>query len=351
MLFRRVRIPLAVLSVAVVATAAVGCGGTGSSGSGSGETLTVYSADGLGTWYKSRFDEFTESTGINVNLVEAGSGEVVSRVEKEQSNPQADLLVTLPPFIQKAQQSGLLQASDVDTAGIPEDQLGPNGEYVPVVNNALSFIANPGAEPQPATWDDLLKPEFKGKLQYSTPGQAGDGTAVLVLLQHLMGKQEALNYLSRLQTNNVGPSSSTGKLQPKVSNGELLVANGDVQMNLGSIRDDGSTFNIFIPAGPDGTRTTVSLPYVAGVTKGAPHAAGAKKLLTFLISADAQKTVGPEALGIPVRTELARAAEESAEPNTPAGVLRGVTVWVPDWNSVLAELDADLAAYQKVTGS
>ena len=65
---------------------------------------------------------------------------------------------------------------------------------------------------------------------------------MLILLQHLRGRQGALDYLTKLQANNVGPSSSTGKLQPKVSNGELLVANGDVQMNLGSIKDDGSKF-------------------------------------------------------------------------------------------------------------
>ena len=92
--------------------------------------MTVYSADGLATWYKPQFDDFTKNTGINVNLVEAGSGEVVSRVEKEQSNPQADLLVTLPPFIQKADQTGLLQPSGVDTSGIAAAQVGPGGNYV-----------------------------------------------------------------------------------------------------------------------------------------------------------------------------------------------------------------------------
>jgi 2-aminoethylphosphonate transport system substrate-binding protein len=334
---------LAALSAAALAVTLSACGGTGSSGSGSAGSVTVYSADGLATWYKTQFDAFTKNTGINVNLVEAGSGEVVSRVEKEQSNPQADLLVTLPPFIQKADKSGLLQPSGVDTSGIAAAQVGPGGNYLPVVNNALSFIANPGANPQPATWNDLLAPEYRGKLQYSTPGQAGDGTAVLVLLQHLMGKPGALDYLGRLQANNVGPSSSTGKLQPKVSNGELLVANGDVQMNLGSIKDDGSKFNLFIPAAADGKKTTVSLPYVGGVTKGAPHADGAKKLLAYLVSQDVQKTVAPDALGIPVLESLAV--------STPAGVLSGVDVWVPDWNAVLTDLDADVAAYQKVTGS
>jgi 2-aminoethylphosphonate transport system substrate-binding protein len=347
----KLRKTIATISVAVAAVALTACGGTGSSGSGGGETLTVYSADGLKNWYDARFAEFTKDTGINVNVVEAGSAEVVSRVEKEQSNPQADLLVTLPPFIQKANASGLLQPSGADTKGIAADQVGPGGNYLPIVDNALSFIVNQSATPQPATWDDLLKPEYKGKLQYSTPGQAGDGTAVLVLLQHLMGKPGALDYLTKLQANNVGPSSSTGKLQPKVSNGELLVANGDVQMNLDSIKNDGSKFAIFIPSGADGKKTTISVPYVAGVAKGAPHADGAKKLLAFLVSEDAQKTVAPDALGIPVLESLVASSEESAGPNTPAGVLKGVDVWVPDWNTVLAGLDADLAAYQKATGS
>ena len=346
----QLRNALRVAGIIVIATATAmtaACGGTGSSGSG-GETVTVYSADGLANWYKSQFDRFTKDTGIAVNVVEAGSGEVVSRLEKEQSNPQADLLVTLPPFIQKADKSGLLVASGVDTTGIAADQVSAN--YVPIVNNALSFIANPGANPQPKTWDDLLAPLYKGKVQYSTPGQAGDGTAVLVLLQHLRGKQGALDYLTKLQANNVGPSSSTGKLQPKVNNGELLVANGDVQMNLDSLKSDGSKFDIFIPAEPDGKRTTISVPYVAGVAKGAPHEESAKKLLTFLLSDDVQKTVEPDALGIPVRDQIRTAAAESPAPNTPAAVLDGVEVWVPDWNTVVSELDADVAAYQKATG-
>ena len=44
-------------------------------------------------------------------------------------------------------------------------------------------------------------------------------------------------------------------------------------------------------------------------------------------------------------------ASEEAGPNTPGAVLKGVEMYVPDWNTVLAELDADIAAYQKATGS
>ncbi len=222
---------VAVAAAAAALTLTAACGGTGTVVSGA-TTLTVYSADGLGSWYKSQFAAYQKQTGVAVNVVEAGSGEVVSRVQKEQSNPQADLLVTLPPFIQRADADKLLQSSGVQDAAIAQGNNAADGNYVAIVDNTLSFIANPSAQPAPRTWDDLLASQYKGKIQYSTPGQAGDGTAVLLLLQHLMGNQQALDYLAKLQTNNVGPSSSTGKLQPKVSNGELLVANGDVQMNL-----------------------------------------------------------------------------------------------------------------------
>ena len=70
-----------------------------------------------------------------------------------------------------------------------------------------------------------------------------------------------------------------------------------------------------------------------------------------LVSEDVQKTVALDALGIPVLDKLVNDAEGSAAPNTPAGVLKGAEVWVPDWNAVLAELDTDIAAYQKATGS
>src|ERR1700760_3329521 len=84
------------------------------------DVVTIYSADGLhdGTpnWYQTEFDAFTKATGIKVQYVEGGSGGVVERVAKEASNPQADVLVTLPPFIQKAAHDGLLAASMPDGA-------------------------------------------------------------------------------------------------------------------------------------------------------------------------------------------------------------------------------------------
>lgn len=350
------RLATALLMIGALATVIAGCGAR--SGSGDGATVTVYSSGGLGAWYRTQFDAFTRDTGIKVTLFEAGSGEVVSRLNSGavwdrldgQSVPPADLVVTLPPFIQKAEKAGLLQPSDADTTGIPAELIGPGGDYVPIVKTALCFIAHPSVNPKPVNWQDLLAPRFKGKLQYSTPGEAGDGTALLLLLQHLMGKQGALDYLAKLAPNNVGPASSTAGLQPKVSSGELLIANGDIQMNLAAVNNDGAKLDVFFPAMPDSSRTTVSMPFFAGITATAPRPEDAKRLLAHLLGDEAQKDVYTRAFGIPVRDSIALATGGQAGPMTPIGALDGVTLWTPDWNAVLTELEGDIAAYRKAVG-
>jgi 2-aminoethylphosphonate transport system substrate-binding protein len=340
---------LTVTLAACGGTSATGSGGsTGSTGgaAGSGQ-VTVYSADGLGDWYKTQFAAFTRQTGIKVDYVEAGSSEVVSRVEKERSNPQDDVLVTLPPFIQQADKDGVLAPLGVDTSAIASADKASDGHWAALVNNYSCFIYNNKQHP-PRTWDDLLSADYKGKLQYSTPGQAGDGTAVLVLLEHEMGKPGALAYLKRLQANNVGPSSSTGGLQPKVSSGSLLAANGDMQMNLQSIQADKSNFTVIFPS--DGTKKpeTLAIPYDISLTANAPHAANGTKLIDFLLSEQVQRTVSSGAFGFPVRTDV---HPTDANYHQLQQALRGVTVYHPDWDTVLGSLDADVAAYDSATGS
>src|SRR5271170_3030290 len=234
------------------------------------DVVTIYAADGLhdgkGSWFETQFDAFTKATGIKVQYVEGGSGGVVERVAKEKSNPQADVLVTLPPFIQRAAAAGLLQpyvpaGADHVAAGEKD----PKGYYLALVDNFMCFIYNAQALNQaPANFADLLDPKFKNKIQYSTPGQAGDGTAVMVLINHVYGTKDAgFDYLKKLQDNNRGPSASTGKLTALVNKGELWVANGDLQMNLAQMADN-PNIRVFWPSGPSGKPTTFALPYYVG---------------------------------------------------------------------------------------
>ncbi len=314
------------------------------------DVVTIYSADGLhdgkGSWLETQFDAFTKATGVKVQYVEGGSGGVVERVAKEKSNPQADVLVTLPPFIQRAEAEGLLQKFK-PTAAAEID--GGDDSYQPLVFNFQNFIYDSAAlkEP-PKTFDDLLDPKFKGKIQYSTPGQAGDGTAVMLQVIHAFGSRDAaFDFLKKLQDNNVGPSSSTGKLTALVNKGELFVANGDLQMNLSQMADN-PNIKVFWPAGPNGERSAMPLPYYVALVAGAPEAENGKKLIEFLLSTEAQGTVSSVALGAPVRKDVAPTDANFAKVHD---MMQGVTIWAPDWPQVLKDLPGDVQRWRQATGS
>ncbi|HJU25015.1 MAG TPA: 2-aminoethylphosphonate ABC transporter substrate-binding protein [Casimicrobiaceae bacterium] len=318
------------------------------------QVVTIYAADGLHdgnpSWFGDQFDAFTKATGIKVQYIEAGSSGVADRVAKEKSNTQADVLVTLPPFMQRAAADGLLQPYTPKEADkIAARDKDPKGLYVVLMNNYPNFIYNKAAlKEAPKTYEDLLDPKFAKKIQYSTPGQAGDGTALMLQAFHAFGsKQAGLDYLRKLQVNNLGPSASTGKLTALVNKGEIYVANGDLQMNLAQMRSNPNV-QVFFPAGPNGKKSVFALPYYIGLVANAPHAENGKKLIDFLLSKPAQEEVSSVAQGFPVRTDVHPTDDNFKKLNA---MLEGVEIWQPDWAQVLSDLQSDVAAYNKAISS
>ncbi|MGP3772369.1 2-aminoethylphosphonate ABC transporter substrate-binding protein [Streptomyces sp. SDT5-1] len=339
-------------SLALAATL-TGCGG--GTAAADEKTVTVYSADGLkgengDGWYDKVFKDFTKKTGIKVEYVEGGSGEMVQRAVREKVNTQADVLVTLPPFIQQADEKGLLakyapKGSDrVDGA-----DKAANGTWTAVVNNYFGFIHNKKElKTPPTTWEQLLDAQYKNKLQYSTPGVAGDGTALLVKAIHdFGGKEQAMAYLKKLQANNVGPSASTGKLAPKVDKGELLVANGDVQMNYAQAKDM-PNLGIWFPKKGSGKPTSFALPYAGGLVKNAPHTANGKKLLDFMLAEKQQREVSSVGGGFSPRTDV---KATDADAVALAKVMDGVEIFEPDWDDVAENLQTYVDDWKTATGS
>ncbi|MFJ8631694.1 2-aminoethylphosphonate ABC transporter substrate-binding protein [Streptomyces sp. NPDC093568] len=329
------------------------CGGD--SAASDEKVVTVYSADGLkgekgDGWYDKVFKDFERETGIKVEYVEGGSGEMVQRAAREKNNPQADVLVTLPPFIQQADGKGLLQkyapkgSDQVNGADKSAD-----ATWTSVVNNYFGFIYNKKELKQPpTTWEQLLEGTYKNKLQYSTPGVAGDGTAVLIKAMHdFGGEKAALEYLGKLQSNNVGPSASTGKLAPKVDKGELLVANGDVQMNFAQSKSM-PNLGIWFPAKDGGRPTTFALPYAAGLVTDAPHTENGRKLLDFMLSQGAQQQVSEIGGGFSARQDV-KATDANAI--ALAKIIEGVEVFEPDWDDIDKNLTSYVDAWKSATGS
>ncbi|MEU6985509.1 2-aminoethylphosphonate ABC transporter substrate-binding protein [Streptomyces sp. NPDC046324] len=346
--------PIAALTGCLALAAGLtACGG--SSTASDEKVVTVYSADGLkgekgDGWYDKVFADFEKETGIKVKYVEGGSGEMVQRAVREKNNTQADVIVTLPPFIQQADSKGLLQAyTPKGSEQVSGADKADDGKWTSVVNNYFGFVYNKQQlKEAPRTWEELLDATYENKLQYSTPGVAGDGTAVVIKAMNDFGGQEpAMEYLKKLQANNVGPSSSTSKLAPKVDKGEILVANGDVQMNFAQSKSM-PNLGIWFPAKDGAEPTTFALPYAAGLVAKAPHTENGKKLLDFMLGEQAQREVSSIGGGFPARKDIKATDANAIEL---AKLIEGVEIFEPDWADIDKNLTTYVDAWKTATGS
>ncbi len=307
--------------------------------------VVLYTADGLENLYKDVLPAFEKKEGVKVNIVTAGSGEVVNRATVEKDSPKADVIVTLPPFIQQADQSGLLQPyQSVNYKNVPTIAKAGNGAWATFVNNYFSFAINPDAvKRQPKTFDDLLDPDYGGKVAYSNPATAGDGMAVIILTTSLMGEDKAFDYLKKLEQSAKFHTKGTGYLDVLLSRNEIAFANGDLQMDLDDAANGGLTIKpIFLAAKAGGQPTTFQLPYAIGLIKSGPNADEGKKLIDYLMSADVQSKV-PDIFGIPGRTDIPLAGKNG---DAVKQAISGVKLIPVDWNEVMAKKAAWTARWK-----
>ncbi|MGF6603736.1 2-aminoethylphosphonate transport system substrate-binding protein [Paraburkholderia sp. GAS448] len=299
------------------------------------DAVVLYTADGLENLYKDVLPAFEKKEGVKVNIVTAGSGEVVNRATIEKDAPKADVIVTLPPFIQQAGQSGLLQPyQSVNYKNVPAIAKANDGEWATFVNNYFSFAINPEVvKNEPKTFADLLHPDYSGKVAYSNPATAGDGMAVIILTTSLMGEDKAFDYLKKLEQSAKFHTKGTGYLDVLLSRNEISFANGDLQMDLDDAANGGLSLKPIFLSVEGGQPTTFQLPYAIGLIKNGPNQAEGKKLIDYLMSTEVQSKV-PDIFGIPGRTDVALSGKNG---EIVKKATAGVKVIPVDWNQVMAK--------------
>ncbi|KWO52126.1 2-aminoethylphosphonate ABC transporter substrate-binding protein [Burkholderia ubonensis] len=313
--------------------------------------VVLYTADGLENLYRDVLPAFEKKEGVKVNIVTAGSGEVVNRANIEKNSPKADVIVTLPPFIQQAGQMGLLQPyQSVNYKNVPAIAKAEDGSWATFVNNYFSFAINPEVvKQQPKTFADLLSPNYAGKVAYSNPATAGDGMAVLILTTTLMGEDKAFDYLAKLSQSVKFHTKGTGYLNVLLSRNEISFANGDLQMDLDDAEHGGLSIKpIFLAAKDGDPPTTFQLPYGIGLIRSGPNQDAGKKLIDYLMSTEVQSKV-PDMYGIPGRTDVPLAGKNGEAVKR---AIAGVKLIPVDWSQVMAKKPVWLERWKKdVIGS
>ncbi len=137
------------------------------------DAITVYSPQGgeRSEWIKAQ----AEAAGHEVDILNAGGGELFDRILAEKNNPQADVIFGLVDASMSALKSeGIFQSYTPSWAeGLDEVYVDPDAMFhkfwqTPVVIAYRSDMFD--AETAPKSWLDLTKPEFQGQYAVGSLG-------------------------------------------------------------------------------------------------------------------------------------------------------------------------------------
>ena len=235
-------------------------------------------------------DHFEELYGIKVNRQRLSTGEVPSKIEEENGKPSADVWFggTNNPYDALAAK-GFLEPYEAINASHLLSPLykDPDNYWNGIYTGILGFMVNTeelerlGLE-APQTWDDLLKPEYKGLIWLSNYNTAGTAKLVANLMVQLKGLEEGVQYLVDLDKNIQVYTKSGSGPSKNVGIGECVIGIGFLHDGVFQIVDNGyDNIGLVVPA--DGT--TCEIGPVA-IFKGAAHPNAAKLFVEYALSPD-----------------------------------------------------------------
>ncbi len=289
----------AALAVASFALAGV----AGAQDNISGSTLVVYTPNEEGM-LQSLVPVFEGKTGVTVQLITAGTGELYQRINSEASNPQGDVMFG----------GGLAQANaNIELWGeytSPEDAAmvlaGKNrtGFYTPYQADGSNLLVNKDAAAAAGieikSYEDLLQPELKGKIAYGDPTASSSAFAQLTnMLKAVGGDYESDKgwefvkaLVAQLNGITIGSSSQVAK---DVAAGEYIVGLTYEPLSLNFV-NSGAPVQIVYPA-----EGAAFLPATIQLIKGGPNPAAGKAFIDFVISEEGQTIIAEQTAGRPLR--------------------------------------------------
>jgi iron(III) transport system substrate-binding protein len=148
----------------------------------SGEVNVICSAQAA--WCSMIAVTFEKSQGVKVNMTMKGSGEAIAQILAEKANPKTDVWFggTGDPHLQAAEQNLSLEYKSPTLPKLhdwAQQQAKQSGyKTVGIYSGPLGFGYNTELLakkklPVPKTWNDLLKPEYKGEIQSANPSSSG----------------------------------------------------------------------------------------------------------------------------------------------------------------------------------
>ncbi len=246
------------------------------------------------------YQQFTEETGIRVNVVEGNPDQLIARMQAEGQVSPADVFVAADAgALWRAQNAGLFQPTTSDTINgrIPANLRAPNGEWFGFARRARIVAYDPArVRPEEIdTYEEIASPRFRGRLCVRSSDSVYNLSLVGALIE-AWGPERARQWVEGVVANMARPPEGGDRDQIRaVAAGvcEIALTNSYyfIRMANGEAADQEVTGNLrlsFPSLNGQGAHVNVS---GGGVTANAPNRDNAVRLLEFLSSPESQTLV------------------------------------------------------------
>lgn len=243
-------------------------------------------------------------TGINVPQDNKNSGQALAQLVAEKANPVADVAYLGVTFGIQATKSDVVQPyKPAEWDAIPAGMKDPDGNWVALHSGTMGFMVNVdalGGLPVPQSWNDLLKPEYKGMIGFLDPSSAFVGYVGAVAANLAMGGTlndfgPGLAYFKKLSANK--PIVPKQTAYARLLSGEIpIMLDYDFNAYRAKYTDKANVAFVIPKEG------TITVPYVISLVKNAPHGDNGKKVIDYVLS-DKGQAIWANAYLRPVRPE------------------------------------------------
>lgn len=258
--------------------------------------LTVYCSV-QEEWCRPMMAAFERATGVRVAMTRKSSGETLTQIRAEASNPRGDVWWggTGDPHMQAGQEN---LTEEYRSPRLPELQPWAvrqaeqaNFRTVGIYAGALGYSYNTRELERrriaaPRCWSDLAKPEFRGEVQVADPNTSGTAYTMLATLVQVMGEEPAFTYLRALHRN-VNQYTRSGAAPARAA------ATGETLVGITFLHDAvtqkiaGAPVNIVAPC--EGTGYEIGS---MSIIRGARNMENARRFYDWALSPEAQAIAG-----------------------------------------------------------
>jgi iron(III) transport system substrate-binding protein len=254
--------------------------------------ITVYSALNEST-NNAFVDAYKRATpGVEVEVLPlAAAGELQTRIRTEKNAPKADIFIGgSSEFHDPLGKEGLLEPYKSPNAqGTDPAFMDPDGNWTGwylgifgIVLNKDRFDKEMAGKPKPASWDDLLSQDLRGKLDMPDPVKTGGGYIFLAnqVFRFNRDEEKAMDYMKQLHAN-------VGQYVGTAPQGIELVAQGQFLMGPNWGHDILTAASRGQPVEFVAPQDTANEIGAVSIVKGGPNTEAAKTFVDWVLTKEA----------------------------------------------------------------